>query len=199
MKSVQQGVVAASTCIAEQFAATDLGAPFKVVLHHAVTVTKDEKTGAILSYKIPDLEGLIRVVVMSRVLHPRKLSGPDLKFVRKGIEMKQKDLASKIELSVEHLSRCETGALPLSPSSEKLFRIFALKTAAKLHKMKACAAKTELEDALDELFDDFRSLPVFDAGDELELHFSRAIAGEDTVRSSTSEAGAWERQGQAAA
>lgn len=199
MKTLRQGVVAASTCVAEQFEAKDLGAPFKVILHHAVTVKKDEKTGAVLSYKIPDLEGLIRVVVMSRVLHPRKLTGPDLKFVRKGIEMKQKDLASKIEISVEHLSRCETGALPMSPSSEKLFRIFALRTAAKLHKMKACEAKTKLEDALDELFDGFKPVSVFDVDDVLELHFSRGKAAEDAPSSPETETGAWERQCRAAA
>lgn len=172
MSAVQHGM-SANSCVVESFEAKDLGAPFKVILDNSVKATIDHSTGEIVNYKIPDLPGLLRVVVMTRLLHPRKLSGPDLKFVRKAIGFKQKELAAKIELSVEHLSRCETDVFPMSPASEKLFRIFAFKSALKLHKIEACKEKTDLEDALDRLFDGIKTLPVHDAQKELVLHFYR--------------------------
>jgi len=164
------------TCFAECFEATDLGAPFKVILHNSVKV-KLGNTDEILSYTIPDLDGLIRAVVITRILHPRKLLGADLKFIRKAVSLKQKDAASKIEMSPEHLSRCEASGpngLVMSPSGDKLFRILTLKTALKLHRIKACDKKTKLEDALDRLFDGIKPVSVFNIDDDLEFHFHRS-------------------------
>lgn len=162
------------SCVVEEFEAKDLGAPFKVFLDNSVKVVTDEKTGEVLSYTIPDLPGLIQIVVMTRLLHPRKLTGADIKFVRKAIGFKQKDLASKIELTVEHLSRCETDTHPISPASEKLFRIFSFKSALKIHKIKTCKEKTDLENALDKLFDGLKPQPVYDFNEELVLRFHRS-------------------------
>lgn len=192
--NMHQHGVGASTCVADQFEATDLGAPFKVVLHDAVKVTKDAVTGEMLAYAIPDLEGLIAVVVISRALHPRKLGGADIKFIRKALSMKQKDLAAKLELSAEHLSRCETGALPMAPSSEKLLRILSLKSATKLHKMKPGSARTTLEDAVDRVFDAIKTQPVFDATDGLTFHFYRARPEIDGCGPHTPDEGLWEEE-----
>jgi DNA-binding transcriptional regulator YiaG len=192
MNMIQHGV-GASTYVADQFEAQDIGAPFKVILHNAVKVRKNEETGELVSYSIPDLEGLIVAVVISRILHPRKLFGADIKFIRKAICLKQKDLASKLEMSTEHVSRCETGALVMSPSSEKLLRILSLKSAMKLHKMKSCTAKTNIEDALDQLFDAIKPLPVFDVDDVLEFHFYRARPSSDGAGSHDSDDGLWEQ------
>src|SRR5690242_459562 len=128
MKLVQHGGETV-TRVVDRFEASDLGAPFKVVLNHSVKVTYDVATGEVVSYKIPDLDGLLWAVVITRILHPRKLFGADIKFIRKALGLKQKELASKIDLTIEHLSRCETNTLVMSPGSEKLFRIFALKSA----------------------------------------------------------------------
>lgn len=190
MKMVQHGV-GASTYVADEFEAEDIGAPFKVVLHDAVKVTVNE-FGECLSYAIPDLEGLIAAVVIARILHARKLFGADIKFIRKAICLKQKDLASKLEMSPEYLSRCETGANVMAPSSEKLLRILSLKSAIKLHKMKACDAKTTIEDALDCLFDAIKPLPVYDVEDTLELHFCRPRMGSNGAGTDDTDDGLWE-------
>jgi DNA-binding transcriptional regulator YiaG len=197
MNLVQHGV-GAQTYVADQFEAEDVGAPFKVLLHNAVKIRENEK-GERLSYAIPDLEGLIVAVVISRILHPRKLFGADIKFIRKAISFKQKDLASKLEMSVEHLSRCETGAHVMAPSSEKLLRILSLKSAMKLHKMKSCTAKTNIEDALDRLFDAIKPLPVFDVDEVLELHFYRARPSSDGAGSHDPDDGLWEEDERSAA
>ena len=169
----QHGALSVNSRVVDQFEAMDLGTPFKVILHQAVRVTYDQKTGEAVSYSIPDLDGLLRTIVISRILEPRKLSGAEIKFIRRSLGVKQKDMAQRIEMSTEHLSRCEIGSLVMSPTSEKLLRIFALKTAMKLNKYKCCDAKTKLEDALDRLFDMMKPVSVFSANDELELHFHR--------------------------
>jgi DNA-binding transcriptional regulator YiaG len=126
-----------------------------------------------MSYNIPDPDGLLRMVVMARILHSRKLFGPDIKFLRKAVGVKQKDLAPKIEMSPEHLSRCETGDLPIGPGSEKLLRLFLFKTVIKHHKFKECEAKTKLEEALDKLFDIITPVAAHGIEDELVFYFSR--------------------------
>ncbi|MBZ9886411.1 hypothetical protein LB559_00430 [Mesorhizobium sp. BR1-1-3] len=191
MKLVQHGGKTVARVV-DKFEAKDLGAPFKVVLNDSVKVTYDEATGEVVSYMIPDLDGLLWSVVMTRLLHPRKLFGADIKFVRKVLGLKQKELASKIDLSVEHLSRCETNVLPMSPGSEKLFRIFALKSAFKLHNMKACDAKTKLEDGLDRLFDGVKPMSVFDVKDELELNFYRSKMHRKSPGSDGADDGHWD-------
>lgn len=157
--------------VVDQFEAKDLGAPFRVILHKAVEVCLDDSTGEVVSYSIPDIDGLIRVVVVKRLLNRRKLSGADIRFVRKAIGVKQKEMAQKIEMSHEHLSRCESGTLVLSPGAEKLLRIFAIKVAVKLHSVKPGEARTQLEDALDKLFECIKPVSAYAVDDVLELHF----------------------------
>lgn len=193
MNMIQHGV-GASTCVAKAFEATDLGAPFKVMLHDAVKITEDAATGKMLSYSIPDLDGLIAVVVISRALHPRKLGGADIKFIRKALSMKQKELAAKLELTAEHLSRCETGTLPVAPSTEKLLRILSLKSAMKLHKLKSGEMKKSLEDAVDRVFDAIKPQPVFDVADELTFHFYRPRCDAGDCGDGGSVKGPWEEE-----
>jgi DNA-binding transcriptional regulator YiaG len=197
MQLVQHGG-AVDTRVVETFVASDLGAPFKVVLNDAVRVTFDKTTGGVVSYSIPDLDGLLGRIVLSRILYPRKLAGADIKFIRKALGVKQKDLASKIELSPEHLSRCEGGTEVLSPGSEKLLRIYAVKTAFKIDKIKACEEKTKLEDAIDRLFDGMKPKAVFDASEELVFSFYRSRPDADAPGDKPSEDGHWVDEAKAA-
>ncbi|RFB78596.1 helix-turn-helix domain-containing protein [Methylovirgula sp. 4M-Z18] len=196
MNVVEHGAMGL-TRVVDQFEAIDLKAPFKVVLHNSVKVTVDKTTREPVSYRIPDLDGLLRAVVIARILHPRKLFGPDIKFLRKAVSLKQKELASKIELSVEHLSRCESSTQVLAPSTEKLLRIFVLKTAMKLYKIKACDAKAKLEDALDRLFDVIKPVSVFDVNECLELHFHRSRPLKDAGGNEIDD-GTWDGEPEAA-
>jgi DNA-binding transcriptional regulator YiaG len=168
------------TRVVDQFDAVELGAPFKVILHNAVSVTTNADSGEVVRYSIPDPDGLLKAIAISRALNERKLTGKDIKFLRKAVGIKQKDLASSIEMSPEHLSRCESGALVMSPASEKLLRIYIIKAVAKLHKLKACKAKAKLEDALERLFEKLKPMSVHNAGDALELNFHRSRCSYDS-------------------
>lgn len=198
MNLVQHGSVAA-TYVAEQFEAKDLQAPFKVVLHDAVKMTVDTSTNEVLSYSIPDLEGLIGAVVVSRVLHPRNLAGPEIRFVRKAVGLTQKEFAQKIEMTVEHLSRCENGVHVLPASSEKLLRIFSFKMALKLPQMKSSEVKERLEEALDKVFDVVKPLVSLVPSEPLELHFHRTRLTNIDAEFVDHESGSWRSDGAEAA
>ncbi len=83
-----------------------LGAPFKVCVLDCVTKKVDPTTGKTLT-NIPNLVGLIKAVVRSRVTHPRKLNGQEIKFIRNALGIKAVVIADFFEMSAEHLSRCE--------------------------------------------------------------------------------------------
>lgn len=175
MKSfLQHGSGRSNTRVVEEFNADMLGAPFKVVLRNSVEVSYD-KSGEVTDYHIPDMDGLLRALVLERVVHERKLSGPDIRFMRKALSIQAKDLAQKIAVSAEHLSRCENKALPISPASEKLLRLFLFKTAIKLACFKSDEKKQKLEQALDDVFELIDPIPVHDAEDELVITLKRKV------------------------
>jgi DNA-binding transcriptional regulator YiaG len=101
----------------------NLGAPFKVVLKHSVRQVVDEETGEVEETIIPNPRGLLQSIALTRLVWPRKLTGADIKFIRKALKMKATDLADMIEVSPEHLSRCEAGERVLSPGVEKCLRM----------------------------------------------------------------------------
>jgi len=187
----QHGGANLETRVVDLFDAEDLRAPFKVLLHNAVQVTTDLNSGNIVSYKIPDLDGLLKMVAVSRVLNSRKLTGPDIKFLRKAVGIKQKDLAKSIEVSAEHLSRCEASAVAIAPASEKLVRIYILKAVINLDKLQACKAKAKLEDALDRILDELKPVSVHGAGDILELNFHRCRVPKDGAGNDECDEGEW--------
>lgn len=153
------------TKIAPAYEASGLGAPFKVVLEHAVKLDVCTKCGATLGTYIPDMEGLFHAVVFSRALDPRKLTGAEMRFMRKAMGWKAKELAKHLGVSAEHLSRCEGGTKIMAPATEKLFRLYAvLRTPDK-------AALNELD--LSEVFNLIEVEAIWDASKPLEFHFVR--------------------------
>jgi DNA-binding transcriptional regulator YiaG len=114
------------TRVVHEYEAELLGAPFEILLVDAVKETWCAACNKKLKTSIPDLEGLLHVAAQSRAITPRKLTGAEVKFLRKAVGMKSKDFAKKIEMSPENLSRVENGAKPLGPGSEKLLRFFVV-------------------------------------------------------------------------
>lgn len=134
----------------ERYDAAHLGAPFKVILHNAVKQYVDTNTGKVLRTQIPNLSGLRKEVALSRCVHSRKLNGLELKFVRKAIGMKAIELAGLLDITPEHLSRCEGGERTLSGSAEKLLRVIVLK--------RTCILADFAEDLIEELIENDISL-----------------------------------------
>jgi hypothetical protein len=100
-----------------------IGAPFRVTLKDSVEFRKDPVTGKDLVH-IPDLVGMVQTVARLRAMHPRKLSGLDIVFLRKALGLKAKSLASYLDVSAEHFSRCEAGTKVFSSATERVLRLF---------------------------------------------------------------------------
>ncbi len=181
-----QSKAAPSRRVAEVFEATELGAPFKVLLHNAVTIEEDPETNEVLRYSIPNLPQLLVVVMMSRLFAPYKLTGADIRFVRKVLGFKQKDLAAKVGgMSPEHLSRCENGGPPLSPAGDQLLRVFALRQALKLPDMPKNENRARLEDMIDRVFDGMQVSSARAVGNEIVFRF--AYKAQDVSKDSASD------------
>jgi len=114
------------TRVVPHYHADLLGAPFDITLINSVKEVWCVECQKKLSTTIPELEGLLQAVAWSRAFTSRKLSGEEVRFLRKAVGMKAKAFAEKIEMSPENLSRVENGQKPLGPGSEKLLRFFVL-------------------------------------------------------------------------
>jgi putative zinc finger/helix-turn-helix YgiT family protein len=71
---------------------------------------------------IPDLQGLARAAAMARAQSPERLAGKEVRFIRRALDMKQKDFAAAMDLSAEHVSRWENDHNGIGGASEKLVR-----------------------------------------------------------------------------
>jgi DNA-binding transcriptional regulator YiaG len=111
--------------ILPEFVVDNLGASFKVILVNSAKCNYD--TDLETEYvDIPDYDGLMNAVATLRAIHERKLSGLDIKFLRKHLGLRSKDMAAHLDVSPEHLSRCENNEKVLSSNSEKLLRLMVL-------------------------------------------------------------------------
>jgi hypothetical protein len=163
-----------------------LGTPFKVFLANGIEHKLDEATGKVMT-EITDLPGLIACILQARVLHPRKLSGDDLKFIRVALRLRSVEVAEALDISPEHYSRCEAGTKTLSTATEKFWRMRVfLQAGSKNKAIQEQVAKMKEQniefdpEEIQEAFEAFQSLffdlkinPVFPAGEELALGFSR--------------------------
>lgn len=171
-----------SARVVQQYEVDTLGAPFKVTLWDCVSLGVDPQNGE-EKVHIPDLVGLIKSVVRARVTHPRKLNGAELKFVRNALGVRANLLAGFLDMTPEHLSRCEAGSKVMSTMSEKVFRLLAflatffsdaeeilLKSLNKEEIDKKAKKPDEMRKKFAEQFLLMKIQSVFDAEEE-ELHF----------------------------
>ncbi len=69
---------------------------------------------------IPDEDGLTRATAISRALNPVRLSGREVKFLRRVLDMTQPEFAKAMDLAPESVSRWETDARGVGIACEKL-------------------------------------------------------------------------------
>lgn len=71
---------------------------------------------------IPDMPGLARAAALARAQSPERLSGKEVRFIRRALDMSQKEFAEKMDLSAEYVSRWENDHKGIGGASEKLVR-----------------------------------------------------------------------------
>ena len=98
-----------------------LGIP--AVLKSAVEQSSCETCGKVLSTRIPALGELIAAMALTRIKHPIKLSGKEIRFLRKALDLPAKELARWLEVTPETVSRWENDRELIGPTSEKLLRL----------------------------------------------------------------------------
>lgn len=108
--------------IAEFDASGLLGTPFSVFIHEAVKEKYCLECGAVIGHVIPNPDNLIAVAAIFRACDPSKLSGAEIRFLRKSLCLKAKDMAARLDISAEQFSRYENGSRPISEVYEKLLR-----------------------------------------------------------------------------
>jgi transcriptional regulator with XRE-family HTH domain len=72
--------------------------------------------------EIPDTNGLVAAVAITRCLLPLSLSGAEIKFVRKALEMTGREFAELMETRPETVSRWETDDQAIGGFVEKILR-----------------------------------------------------------------------------
>lgn len=158
------------TQVLHSFDATSvLNSPFKVVLIDAVYQSLDD-SGNIVDTVIPNPDGLLKAVAQARVLHPHKLNGKELKFLRSALGVKANYFARRIALSPEHLSRCEAGVHPLKQQSEMLARIFVFVSALPFTSKRSAKA-AEIGGLVSKVFEEISIKAAHPADDRIEFEF----------------------------
>jgi DNA-binding transcriptional regulator YiaG len=71
---------------------------------------------------VPDMDGLARATVIARALNPVRVSGREVKFFRRVLDMSQADFATAMDLAPESVSRWENDARGVGGACEKLMR-----------------------------------------------------------------------------
>src|ERR1700674_5026934 len=98
----------------------DLGGLVVKVLHAVVvqrcSACSEEMIG------IPDIQGVVRAAAMARAQSHERLTGKEVRFIRRALDMKQTEFATAMDLSAEHVSRWENNHNGIGAASEKLVR-----------------------------------------------------------------------------
>lgn len=92
-----------------------------VRIHNAVLVERCLKCGEEES-TIPDMKGLVCAAALLRALNPVRLSGKEIKFVRRALGMTQRAFAAKVDVKVETVSRWENEVQGCGAFTEKTLR-----------------------------------------------------------------------------
>ena len=138
-----------------------LGAPFNVVVEDAVVEELCASCGTKKGVMIPNLKGLVAAVAMTRALDPTHLTGGEIRFLRKSVGWKAKDLAKQLKVTPAHISRCENGKEPLGAIREKYLRLYT------------CVKLAKFAPRIDFSSDDF---------EDMEIRWARDAASSLTVR-----------------
>ena len=80
------------------------------------------------TFGIPKMSELHRLIALSLVRKAAGLAGTELRFLRKHLGYSGIDLAERLDVTPEHLSRWENDAAPMSAMAERLIRLMVVHT-----------------------------------------------------------------------
>ncbi len=104
---------------------TGLGLPYPVILIDAAEEELDED-GNVVGIHIPEMEGLVAAVAITRCLIPIRLSGAEVRFIRKVIGKNAKQFAEDLEMDPATYSRWENDKQSVGAWADKQVRQAAI-------------------------------------------------------------------------
>jgi DNA-binding XRE family transcriptional regulator len=93
--------------VLERYEENLMGLPYPIVLLDAAEEIVDPDDGQVLGVAVPDAEGIAVVVALALCFLPVRLTGPEVRFIRRVLGMKGKELAEAVGMEPETLSRWE--------------------------------------------------------------------------------------------
>lgn len=111
------------TRVIPEFSISELvGAPFPVILENAVKEKVCASCGNAIGHVIPEPDQLSAIVAVLRVCDPMKLNGSEIRFLRKSMGWKAKDLAKRLSITPECMSRYENEKSVIPEGYERFLR-----------------------------------------------------------------------------
>jgi putative zinc finger/helix-turn-helix YgiT family protein len=78
--------------------------------------------------EIPHLEGLIKAIAGELIAKPARLAPEEIAFLRKSMGLSSDDLAKRMGVSKEQVSRWESGKKPMGAVADRLLRMLVATT-----------------------------------------------------------------------
>jgi DNA-binding transcriptional regulator YiaG len=103
-----------------------MGLPYPVVLINAAEEVTHPKTGAVIGVAVPDAEELAAAVALALCFMPTRLSGTEVRFIRRVMGMTGQELAAAVEMDPATLSRWEHGKQDVGGWADKAIRMAAV-------------------------------------------------------------------------
>jgi transcriptional regulator with XRE-family HTH domain len=103
-----------------------LGLPYPVTLLDSAEEIADPDTGEALGVAVPKSEELAAAVALALCFQPFQLTGPEVRFVRRVLNMTGQELAAAIEMDPATLSRWEHGKQSVGEWADKALRMAAV-------------------------------------------------------------------------
>jgi transcriptional regulator with XRE-family HTH domain len=106
----------------DEYEYTVLDVPFRIILEASVSEKVCRKCGVRRSITIPNQYGLESLVALKRIADGQKLSGREVRFLRKILGLPSKQLARDLGMAPETLSKIENGRMAISDPHERNLR-----------------------------------------------------------------------------
>lgn len=110
--------------------------------------------------ELPKLVTLHSLIVSKLLMKPARLSGEELRFIRKFAGLRAVDVARMVSVDPVTVSNWERGANQIGEISDKLIRLSVALKLAEFHKKQAKAAHQKVADAYLDLLSEINALPT---------------------------------------
>jgi transcriptional regulator with XRE-family HTH domain len=115
-----------TTRVLERYEENLLGLPYPVTLINAAEEVAHPKTGEILGIAVPGVEELAAAVALALCLMPVRLTGAEVRFIRRTLGMSGQELAEAVGMDPATLSRWEHDKQAVGGWADKAIRMAAV-------------------------------------------------------------------------